>query len=148
NPGIDARGLQVGQKVALPAQATRSSEYRDGEGAREGAPNTFLRYTYSDEVAGSAAANREYLAQAPVPSRDEIRQLIQDTARPHGVDPDLMLALSYMESGWNHRMVSPANAIGAMQVIPSTGDWASAMVGRDLNLLDPQDNITAGTVVM
>lgn len=148
NPGINARGLQVGQKVSLPASATRTSAYRDGEGAKEGAPNTFLHYTYSDEVAGSAAANREHLAQAPVPSRDDMSQIIRETAKRHGVSPDLMLALSYMESGWNHRAVSPANAIGAMQVIPSTGDWASSMVGRKLNLLDPQDNVTAGTVVM
>ncbi|WP_114908195.1 LysM peptidoglycan-binding domain-containing protein [Ornithinimicrobium murale] len=148
NPGVNARGLQVGQKVSLPASATRTSAYRDGEGAKEGAPNTFLHYTYSDEVAGSAAANREHLAQAPVPSRDEMSQIIRETAKRHGVSPDLMLALSYMESGWNHRSVSPANAIGAMQVIPSTGDWASAMVGRELNLLDPHDNATAGVVVM
>ncbi|WP_109472978.1 lytic transglycosylase [Ornithinimicrobium cavernae] len=148
NPGVDARGLHVGQKINLPAAATRSSAYRDGEGAKKGAPNTFLHYTYSDEVAGSAAANREYLADAPVPSREEMKQLIRETARRHGVDADLMLALSYMESGWNHRMVSPANAIGAMQVIPSTGDWASSMVGRELNLLDPHDNVTAGVVVM
>lgn len=148
NPGVNARGLQVGQKVSLPASATRTSAYRDGEGAREGAPNTFLHYTYSDEVAGSAAANREHLAQVPVPTRDEMSQIIRETAKRHGVSPDLMLALSYMESGWNHRAVSPANAIGAMQVIPSTGDWASSMVGRKLNLLDPHDNVTAGTVVM
>ncbi|WP_256839991.1 lytic transglycosylase [Ornithinimicrobium faecis] len=148
NPGVNARGLQVGQKVSLPASATRTAAYRDGEGAKEGAPNTFLHYTYSDEVAGSAAANREHLAQAPVPSRDDMSQIIRETANRHGVSPDLMLALSYMESGWNHRSVSPANAIGAMQVIPSTGDWASSMVGRKLNLLDPQDNATAGTVVM
>lgn len=148
NPGVNARGLQVGQKISLPANTTRSSAYRDGEGATKDAPNTFLHYTYSDEVAGSAAANREYLSQAPVPSRDEVSQIVRETAKRHGVDPSLMLALSYMESGWNHRMVSPANAIGVMQVIPSSGDWASAMVGRELNLLDPQDNITAGTVVM
>lgn len=148
NPGVNARGLQVGQKITVPGTASRTAAYRDGEGAKEGAPNTFLHYTYSDEVAGSAAANREYLADAPVPSRDEIAQIIRDTARRHGVDPALMLALSHMESGWNHRAVSPANAIGAMQVIPSTGDWASAIVGRELNLLDPHDNITAGTVIM
>src|SRR5690606_20101586 len=71
-----------------------------------------------------------------------------DTAKRHGVDPKLMLALSYTESGWSQRAVSPANAIGIMQVIPSSGDWASALIGRKLNLLDPQDNVTAGTVVM
>src|SRR5690606_21403584 len=66
----------------------------------------------------------------------------------YGVDPDLMLALSYQESGWNMRAVSPANAIGVMQVIPMSGDWASSLVGRELNLLDPADNVEAGVVIM
>jgi LysM repeat protein len=151
NPGVNARRLHVGQKVTLPgdtAAASRSSAYRDGEGAKKGAPNTFLHYTYSDKVAGSAAANREYLSDVPVPTKDEVKKMVRDTAKRHGVDPDLMLGLSYTESGWNHRLVSPANAIGIMQVIPSSGDWASGLVGRELNLLDPQDNVTAGTVIM
>lgn len=151
NPGVKARGLQVGQQITLPgaaAAASRSSAYRDGEGAKSGAPNSFLHYTYSDEVAGSAAANRDYLSGAPVPTRDEVKKMVRDTAKRHGVDPDLMLGLSFTESGWNHRSVSPANAIGVMQVIPSSGDWASGLVGRELNLLDPQDNVTAGTVIM
>ena len=35
-----------------------------------------------------------------------------------------------------------------MQVIPSTGAWVSTMVGRDLDLLDPNDNVTAGVVLL
>lgn len=114
----------------------------------EPVPNTFLHYTYSDGVARAAAANRAYLATAPVPSRAEIQELIVATSERHGVDPDLMLALSYQESGWNQRAVSPANAIGAMQVIPTSGEWASSLIGRELNLLDAQDNVTAGVVIM
>lgn len=110
--------------------------------------DTFLTYTYSSEVSRSAAANRDYLASVEVPGHAQIQQMIIDTANRHGVDPDLMLAIAQMESGFNHRAVSPANAIGAMQVIPASGDWASSLVGRELNLLDPQDNITAGTVIM
>ena len=60
----------------------------------------------------------------------------------------LALAISYQESGWNHRQVSVANAIGLMQVIPASGDWAGQLIGREINLLDPQDNITAGVVII
>lgn len=148
NPGVNARGLQVGQKISLPGAASRSTAERNASSSGKDVPNTFLHYTYSDTVAGSAAVNREYLAEVPVPSRDEVKTMVRETARRHGVDPDLMLAVSSIESGWNHRAVSPANAIGVMQVIPTSGDWASSMVGRELNLLDPQDNITAGTVIM
>ena len=44
--------------------------------------------------------------------------------------------------------MSPANAIGTMQVIPSSGQWASDLVGRKLNLLDPYDNATAGVAII
>ncbi|WHF24799.1 hypothetical protein QJS66_05670 [Kocuria rhizophila] len=33
-------------------------------------------------------------------------------------------------------------------MVPAAGDWASAMVGRSLDLLDPQDNITAGMAII
>lgn len=60
----------------------------------------------------------------------------------------MALAHAQIESAFDPTAVSPANAIGTMQVIPSSGEWASQLVGRKLNLLDPQDNVTAGTVVM
>jgi soluble lytic murein transglycosylase-like protein len=64
------------------------------------------------------------------------------------VDPALAKAFAYQESGFNQRAVSPANAIGTMQVIPSSGEWASDLVGRKLNLLDPYDNATAGVAII
>ena len=74
--------------------------------------------------------------------------MIVATAGKHGVDPALALAIAHQESGFNHRQVSVANAIGIMQVIPLSGDWAGEMVGRELNLLDAQDNVTAGVVIL
>jgi soluble lytic murein transglycosylase-like protein len=41
-----------------------------------------------------------------------------------------------------------ANAIGTMQVVPTSGRWASEMAGRRLNLLSTRDNITAGVVIL
>src|SRR5688500_3843731 len=70
------------------------------------------------------------------------------TARRHGVDPRRALAIAYQESGWNQRAVSPANAVGTMQVIPAAGRWASDLYGRPLDLLKTQDNITAGVVML
>ena len=34
------------------------------------------------------------------------------------------------------------------QVIPSSGEWASDLVGRKLNLLDPYDNAAAGIAII
>jgi soluble lytic murein transglycosylase-like protein len=77
-----------------------------------------------------------------------MRHTVQVTARRYGVDPALALAVAYQESGFNQRAVSPANAIGTMQVIPSSGVWASHLVGRRLDLLDPHDNVTAGVAIL
>nr|AIA87922.1 CAZy families GH23/CBM50 protein [uncultured Sanguibacter sp.] len=32
--------------------------------------------------------------------------------------------------------------------MPSSGQWASDIIGRDLNLLLPEDNVTAGVVIL
>ncbi|MGN6611957.1 MAG: LysM peptidoglycan-binding domain-containing protein, partial [Angustibacter sp.] len=110
--------------------------------------NSFAGRTYADAVVRAAATNRHHLASRAVPSREATRRLIERTARRYGVDPALALAVGYQESGWNQRQVSVANAIGTMQVIPSSGQWASTLVGRRLNLLDAEDNITAGVVIL
>jgi LysM repeat protein len=128
--------LQIGQKlkVVTPTKATSS--------------NTFAGRTYSAKIVNAAAANRAYLAHHNVPSRTQIKAMIVATARRQGVDPNLALAISWQESGWNQRQVSVANAIGAMQVIPSSGVWASQLAGRKLNLLNAADNITAGVIIL
>jgi LysM repeat protein len=110
--------------------------------------NSFAGRTYPSATVSAAARNRSILARRSVPSRSAMRALIVRTARQHGVDPSLALAISWQESGFNMRAVSVANAIGAMQVIPSTGEWISTVVGRRLDLLKPRDNVTAGVVLL
>ncbi|MFL6137514.1 MAG: LysM peptidoglycan-binding domain-containing protein [Frankiaceae bacterium] len=93
--------------------------------------------------AASSAAGR------PVPGRAEVRRLIAATARHYGVDPALALGLSYMESGFNQRVVSRVGAIGVMQVLPSTGRWLSSDVLHEpLDLRDTADNVRAGVVLL
>jgi soluble lytic murein transglycosylase-like protein len=137
--GLSSRSiLLIGQQLKV---LTRVEQQADSS-------NTFAGRTYSDKVVSAASANRSYLAQQPVPSRIETKAMIVATARRHGVDPQLALAIAWQESGWNQRQVSVANAIGAMQVIPSSGVWASALAGRQLNLLNTKDNITAGVIIL
>ncbi len=52
-----------------------------------------------------------------------MRAVVASTARRHGVDPQLALAVSWQEAGWQMGHVSTAGAVGAMQVIPDTGRW-------------------------
>ncbi|WP_341482018.1 LysM peptidoglycan-binding domain-containing protein [Arthrobacter zhangbolii] len=111
-------------------------------------PSTFLHYTYPAHVVAGANLNKQTLNSLPVPSRAQMQQIVADTAAQMGVDPALAQAFALQESGFDQRAVSPANAIGTMQVIPSSGEWASQLVGRELNLLDPYDNATAGVAII
>jgi LysM repeat protein len=110
--------------------------------------NSFAGRTYADHIVAQADRNRAILQQRKLPTRGQMRSLIISVAKRYGVDPELALAVSWQESGWKQRVVSPANAVGAMQVIPSTGRFASSVVGRDLDLLKPLDNVTAGVVLL
>lgn len=135
--------IHPGQKLKLSGAGSSTSAAED-----DLVPNTFLHYTYPDHIVRDANENKRALLNAGVPSRSQMQAIIADTARQMGVDPSLALAHAFTESSFNHASVSPANAIGAMQVIPSSGDWASDLVGRKLNLLDPHDNATAGVAII
>lgn len=70
----------------------------------------------------------------------------------HDVDPLLMLAVMRVESHYRHDAISPAGAMGLVQVMPSTGHRVAALMGdpdfRVDRLLEPGVNITLGTFYM
>lgn len=135
--------IYPGQKLTIPGAGLQPV----GE-TKPLVPSTFLGFTYPPAVVSSANENKALLNASPVPSRAEMKSIVADTARRMGVSPSLALAFAEQESGFDQRAVSPANAIGTMQVIPSSGQWASDLVGRKLNLLDPYDNATAGVAII
>ncbi|MGO4147288.1 LysM peptidoglycan-binding domain-containing protein [Paenarthrobacter sp. YAF11_1] len=135
--------IYPGQKLSIPGPGLQPA----GE-TKPLVPSTFLGFTYPAAVVSSANENKALLNASPVPSRAEMKSIVADTARRMGVSPSLALAFAEQESGFDQRAVSPANAIGTMQVIPSSGQWASDLVGRKLNLLDPYDNATAGVAII
>ncbi|WP_314192598.1 LysM peptidoglycan-binding domain-containing protein [uncultured Arthrobacter sp.] len=136
--------IYPGQKLAIPGKAA----VQPASSVTPLVPSSFLGYTYPAAVVSSANKNKALLNASPVPSLAQMQSIVADTARRMGVDPALAQAFAYQESGFNQRAVSPANAIGTMQVIPSSGEWASDLVGRKLNLLDPYDNATAGVAII
>ncbi len=86
--------------------------------------------------------------QHPDRDREKVRRVVAGAARNHGVDPQLALAVSWQESGWQMGLVSHADAIGAMQVLPSTGRWMEHYAGRPLDLDRLGDNATAGVLLL
>ena len=143
--GLRGTVIYSGQRLAIPSPAQRKTAPK---ATPKKLANTFAGRTYPDKIVANAARNREILAARTVPTRSQTKALIAATARRHGVDPRLALAVSMQESGWNQRQVSVANAVGIMQVIPSGGEWASSLTGRKLDLLKPEDNVTAGVVML
>ena len=103
----------------------------------------------SGALAASVAYHRRLLAARWTPDRATVRAIIRHTAADLGVDPALALAVAQQESGFRQDVVSRADAIGVMQVLPSTGRWLSvAVVGRPLNLLRTRDNVIAGVSLL
>jgi LysM repeat protein len=142
---LSAGGLiYVGQKLKVPGTAATPA----APTTTPLVPNSFMGRTYPEATVASANANKATLLATGVPSRAQMQATVAAVARQMGVDPALAQAHAYQESGFNHASVSPANAIGTMQVIPSSGEWASDLVGRKLNLLDPYDNVVAGVAII
>jgi LysM repeat protein len=123
---LDRRGgLQVGQRIEVPVVGRDGA----GRGDRDG-------------------STRTKMWQHPDGDREKVRRVIAGAARSHGVDPQLALAVAWQESGWQMGLVSSADAIGAMQVLPSTGRWMEHYAGRDLDLRRTGDNAKAGVLLL
>jgi N-acetylmuramoyl-L-alanine amidase len=79
----------------------------------------------------------------------DVEALLEEAARAHGFSPRFVKALAWQESGWNQHVVSSAGAVGIMQVLPTTGEHvADHILGRDLDLDDPRDNVAAGVAYL
>jgi LysM repeat protein len=117
---LAANGLRPGDRIyaGKPLQVPVKLHPKKAKARTD---NTFAGRTYADHIVAQANRNRAILKKRKLPTRTQLRSLIVTTSKRYGVDPQLALAVSWQESGWKQRVVSPANAIGAMQVIPATG---------------------------
>lgn len=134
--------LLVGQRLKVPVTVRVAPAARPATAGGDGT------VTIPGSVAGSAAAHRALLASRSLPSKAAVQSLIRKAAKKYGVPTDLALALSYQESGFQQRVVSPVDAIGAMQVLPSTGRSLGQLHGRSFDLLDARDNVEAGVLLL
>ncbi|MFC0808927.1 lytic transglycosylase domain-containing protein [Ensifer sp. P24N7] len=70
----------------------------------------------------------------------EFAELVKRIATEEGVDPNLMLSIMRVENAaFDPEIVSPAGAIGLMQVMPKVGEAFGAA-----DLTDPEQNVRAG----
>ncbi len=87
---------------------------------------------------------RAHKARAGAPSRDAVRRALDYWARRNGLDPALVRALAWMESGFQQDVVSDVGAIGVMQLLPETWEFVDTVL---LGIRTPRTyagNIRAG----
>jgi soluble lytic murein transglycosylase-like protein len=94
------------------------------------------------------ALHRSVLARQALPNHATVRLMIIAAAKRHAVPAALALALAWQESGWQQGVVSGVDAIGVMQVLPSTGAALGRLHGRTYNLMLASDNIEAGVTLL
>lgn len=77
---------------------------------------------------------------------ETIRQTIISLSQEYGWDAHLIQSLAWAESTWDQRALSPSGAVGVMQLMPTTADWAGpALVGRDVDYVNNvTDNVETG----
>ncbi len=132
--GLSGTLVRLGRRLVIPG----------GSAVAGSVPTHNAGVRIPDTVRDSVARHRATLAARRLPSKSEAKAMVERTARRHGVDRSLALAVAYHESGFQQRVVSPVDAIGVMQVLPSTG----RALDPSLDLLDTQDNITAGVLLL
>jgi len=128
--------LRVGQRLEIPVVTSRADDSGSTAGTDAG-PGT-SKDTDKGKDGGRTAD----------PGRERVRTVITRIAKHRGVDPQLALAVSWQEAGWQMHHVSSVGAIGAMQVLPGTARWMESYADRDLRLRTLRDNATAGVLLL
>ena len=136
--GMSGSTIYIGKRLRIPG----------GSAATSSVPTTNAGHAIPGSVRNSVAQNRKILASRSHPSKAQVRRMVAATARKHGVSPSLAVSVAYHESGFQQRVVSGVNAIGVMQVLPSTGRALGRQTGHRFDLLNTQDNITAGVLLL
>jgi len=71
--------------------------------------------------------------------RPEVEALVKQLAPQYAIDPQLVMALISVESGFNPKALSPKKAQGLMQLIPETAERFGVQ-----RVFNPADNIRGG----
>ncbi|MEX2659296.1 MAG: LysM peptidoglycan-binding domain-containing protein, partial [Acidimicrobiales bacterium] len=118
----DRNRIVIGRALSVPSAASGADADPPAStaGARSGLP-------------AALQASPERLAYVPI---------FEHWAGHYDVPADLLMAMTWLESGWQRTVVSPAGAVGIGQLMPDTTTWMRDIIIReDLDPLRPEDNI-------
>lgn len=98
------------------------------------------------KVPGSAHTS---VAGRGATSGTSVESLLERHSSAAGIDPSLVKAVAWHESGWQQDVVSSAGAIGVMQVMPDTADYVNVVLGGgSLDVKRADDNVKLGVMYL
>jgi len=104
-------------------------------------PGQRLKIPGAPEPTSTPAEPVRHPPQAP-----ELEATFDELSAAEALNPGLVKAVAWLESGWQQDVVSPAGAVGFMQITPVTAGWLEESVfGQPLNEdVSVYDNISMG----
>jgi len=144
-----ARGLGVGHELGVDA-----GDRGVGLGQRELDHRPRVAVGVSQAVGqhrSGGVSRRAEACERPGGESPHVRVVVAE-ARRHDFDPALVLAVMHVESLYDTYAVSHKDALGLMQILPSTGAWIAERRGIPWHgpqtLFDPITNVRIGVAYL
>ncbi|MBW3580598.1 MAG: LysM peptidoglycan-binding domain-containing protein, partial [Actinobacteria bacterium] len=130
----DVNRIPVGKRLAIPR-----SEAEPG-----------VRATAARPRGGEVDTSRFPALLQSSPERLALVPIFQHWAEVYDVPLDLLMAMTWLESGWQDDVVSSAGAMGIGQLMPDTVTWMRDTIIREplLDPFDADDNIRMSTAYL
>jgi len=162
----DPNDIRTGRRLVIPANASGGATGAQVHVVQDGESFWSIAHEHGISIAALAGASGRSATSVlhtgdrlTIPSghsdtgvparlirsgRIGMRPTFVTWATRNGIDPALLQAVCYLESGWQHHVVSSTGAIGVCQLMPDSVDFAERLIGKDLDPRDPTDNIRMG----
>ena len=136
---IQARIAEIEGQFSLPTQQMPGMEFA-AKLQQEMDKNVVSAAgkAHAVQSAQSATAVQQAEKSRSDVSNPELSRTIHAAAAKYAVDPKLISAVAEVESGGNQSAVSPAGAVGVMQLMPETA------AGLGVNPYDMKSNVEGG----
>jgi soluble lytic murein transglycosylase len=158
---LHAIGLDREAELAL-AEAERSVAQAFSGQADRALCSLYQRLASAERAfrIGQGAATFEELNLAPRSDRRWLwdcvyprpyAELVERQSSDHGIEAELIYAVMRQESGFRPEVVSPARAVGLLQIMPSTGERLARELGVDFapeRLREPPTNVRLGALYL
>jgi soluble lytic murein transglycosylase-like protein len=143
-PALATQSESIYQSRSPGGQVTYTNEAQPGATLWLSLPPVKVRAAFVLDPTSGALRKGPPRSRLPaVPSDAGVRSLIEQAARRHDLDLDLLMALIRQESGFNTLAVSRTGARGLMQLMPGTAKRYGVTRAHD-----PGENIAGGSAYL